>query len=230
MSSSKSHSTLASNKTVTSLYVHPATRRLVRPVEVFVCVGIVLVLVMVLYPVFAPVSHSSRYSCISQMKQLSMSLIQYAQDFDEHLPIASNWVDGTYPYNKREMIYHCTEFQYINGVKNENNRLSPIYGYAFNSALSAQSIQTDRKPDTLLLCDSNIPGRNANGFDHAALANPPNHAGGSIPAKRYNLALTLDGKLHLIDELGHNITKPKPSGYVFLKPKVERPSRPQKAH
>ncbi len=129
-------------------------------------------------------------------------MLMYAEDFDQHLPTASRWVDQTYPYLpylKRESAYRCEGL----GFSDEKKSGPDIYGYAYNSALSDKVLPLDMEPTTFMIFDSDIPGRNANGTGRSALANPPRH--GPVEKRgRVNNVLTLDGRLHQIDVLGRD--------------------------
>lgn len=64
-------------------------------IELLVVIAIIAILAAILFPVFAQAREKARQtSCLSNMKQLSMSAIQYSQDFDETYPIAISRSNG----------------------------------------------------------------------------------------------------------------------------------------
>ncbi|HEX8238079.1 MAG TPA: type II secretion system protein [Abditibacteriaceae bacterium] len=106
-------------------------------IELLVVIAIISLLAAILFPVFARArDNARRTSCASNLKQLGLSFIQYAQDYDEALPNATDgptgvdrlggWMfyrsfpantstsrqfypaqGGLYPYSKSEQIYIC---------------------------------------------------------------------------------------------------------------------------
>ncbi len=56
-------------------------------IELLVVIAIIAILAAILFPVFARAREKARQaSCASNLKQLSLSLMQYAQDYDESFP------------------------------------------------------------------------------------------------------------------------------------------------
>ena len=97
-------------------------------IELLVVVAIIALLAAILFPAFARARESARRSaCLSNMKQIGMGLIQYAQDFDERLPQESdtgnnqdipdfakptsppNWITLEEPYLKNWQIFACPD-------------------------------------------------------------------------------------------------------------------------
>ncbi len=61
-------------------------------IELLVVIAIIAILAAILFPVFAQARESARaVSCVSNQKQIGLSIKMYAQDFDEKFPM------GTYP-------------------------------------------------------------------------------------------------------------------------------------
>lgn len=67
--------------------------------------------------------------CLSNLKQISLGSIMYANDFDDRFPHRDRWMDETKDYVKVEDIFHEPVLQKPKADKR-------IYGYAFNGALS----------------------------------------------------------------------------------------------
>lgn len=95
-------------------------------IELLVVIAIIALLAAILFPVFARARENARRaSCQSNLKQLALGIIQYTQDYDEKLPIATyddgashtypNGSTGTqmlwwhmiYPYVKSSQIFNC---------------------------------------------------------------------------------------------------------------------------
>jgi len=49
--------------------------------------------------------------CLSNVKQVTLALLMYAKDFDEHLPPARVWCDATAPYEKNPQILTCPDHE-----------------------------------------------------------------------------------------------------------------------
>ena len=66
-------------------------------IELLVVIAIIAILAAILFPVFARARESARKAtCISNVKQLTLACIMYAQDYDEVLPAAvADENDGT---------------------------------------------------------------------------------------------------------------------------------------
>ena len=77
-------------------------------IELLIVVAIVALLAALLFPVFASVRARGRQTaCLSNLHQLSLAVVQYAQDSDDHYPYAGdpsdletngwqNWMHGKY--------------------------------------------------------------------------------------------------------------------------------------
>lgn len=93
-------------------------------IELLVVIAIIGILAAILFPVFGRARENARRSaCQSNLKQIGLGLIQYAQDFDERIPRAwygtgsgprdnlnptnYKWMDAILPYTKSEQIFTC---------------------------------------------------------------------------------------------------------------------------
>ncbi len=66
-------------------------------IELLVVIAIIAILAAILFPVFAKAREKARQSsCQSNFKQVGLSVMQYAQDYDEKYP--REWNDATAPH------------------------------------------------------------------------------------------------------------------------------------
>lgn len=66
-------------------------------IELLVVVAVIALLVAIIFPVFARARENARRAtCQSNLKQLSLGLLQYAQDSDERMPVSR--VSSSYDY------------------------------------------------------------------------------------------------------------------------------------
>jgi len=74
-------------------------------IELLVVIAIIAILAAILFPVFAKAREKARQtSCLSNVKQLGLAWLQYAQDYDEvTLPV--NAANCTYPLLSTGAIY-----------------------------------------------------------------------------------------------------------------------------
>ncbi len=83
-------------------------------IELLVVIAIIAILAAILFPVFARAREKARTSsCQSNLKQLQLGVIMYAQDYDEVLPNHEqisgilSWRGMIYPYVKNKQVYMC---------------------------------------------------------------------------------------------------------------------------
>ena len=69
-------------------------------IELLVVIAIIAILAAILFPVFARAREAARKAtCLSNLKQIALAAIMYAQDYDEVLPAAcsSGWESSSHP-------------------------------------------------------------------------------------------------------------------------------------
>ena len=120
-------------------------------IELLVVIAIISILAAILFPVFARARENARRSsCMSNMKQMGIGLMQYTQDYDEMFPPARQWSDALVPYLKNEKLFHCP------ATKN--------YGYAMNWKLSKLGLAHVNSPaQSVLIYESITQKRNHSG-------------------------------------------------------------------
>jgi prepilin-type N-terminal cleavage/methylation domain-containing protein/prepilin-type processing-associated H-X9-DG protein len=95
------------------------SRRAFTLIELLVVIAIIAILAAILFPVFAQAREKARaIACVSNMKQVGMAMLMYAQDNDEHLVWYSDrdctngrklWWQLVMPYVKNEQVYFCPD-------------------------------------------------------------------------------------------------------------------------
>jgi prepilin-type N-terminal cleavage/methylation domain-containing protein/prepilin-type processing-associated H-X9-DG protein len=103
------------------------TRRGFTLIELLVVIAIIAILAAILFPVFAKAREKARQSsCLNNMKQLTLGMLQYVQDYDErfmacrypngidYIPspitgsnVCPTWCECIYPYVKNSQVYVC---------------------------------------------------------------------------------------------------------------------------
>lgn len=107
-----------------------------------------------------------RNTCMSQMKQLSLGMMMYTEDYDRQYPPAGKWSKAILPYVKKNDLYNCPA---------DNGKNS----YAMNRNLDRRKLTTVSAPAKMpLLFESNQHKADAAGLA-AEVAKPPRHAGGN---------------------------------------------------
>lgn len=86
-------------------------------IELLVVIAIIAILAAILFPVFAQAREKARQSsCLSNMKQIGLAVVQYSQDYDETFPAGlhdpwwqCSWVWATTPYLKSIDVLRCPD-------------------------------------------------------------------------------------------------------------------------
>ncbi len=131
-------------------------------IELLVVIAIIAILAAILFPVFARAREKARQSsCLSNVKQLSLGLMQYSQDYDEQwVPAAQygnpnpppaylTWPGLIQPYVKNLQVHTCPSDKthgWNGGLSNTTN-----VGYGYNRRLSALEIGKVKQPAQLCL-------------------------------------------------------------------------------
>lgn len=128
-------------------------------IELLIVIAIIAILASILFPVFARARENARRaSCVSNLKQIGLGMLQYAQDFDELLPryvvkgpstlstgyYASGgnhlWMHTVYPYAKSAQIFNCPSAEYSSsGLVLFNGSYQSKISYGYNNYLSVST-------------------------------------------------------------------------------------------
>ena len=148
-------------------------------IELLVVIAIIAILAAILFPVFARAREKARQtSCLSNLKQLTLGILMYAQDYDETMPYAVIGVMGVQldyvldtvsPYTKNTQINLCPSDNYSGAVDlTAAPFLMSKYSYIPNSdimGLAIPGVQVDsavkladiHKPsECVALCDGDL--------------------------------------------------------------------------
>ena len=144
-------------------------------IELLVVIAIIAILAAILFPVFARAREKARQtSCMSNVKQLTLGMMMYAQDNDEHLTRCRmgagdgwqwpqttcwHWWAEIMPYLKNTNILNCPSYA-GQGSLNGAGQIGGL-GYGLNLWLGQQwpgvSMGSIAKPsETALLMDVNF--------------------------------------------------------------------------
>jgi prepilin-type N-terminal cleavage/methylation domain-containing protein/prepilin-type processing-associated H-X9-DG protein len=105
-------------------------------IELLVVIAIIAILAAILFPVFAKAREKARSaSCLSNVKQIALAILQYSQDYDERLPMLydtnpagrSGLIQTTQPYTKNYQIHNCPSADILSNTSYLGNF---SYGYS----------------------------------------------------------------------------------------------------
>jgi prepilin-type N-terminal cleavage/methylation domain-containing protein/prepilin-type processing-associated H-X9-DG protein len=135
-------------------------------IELLVVIAIIAILAAILFPVFARAREKARQtSCASNVKQISLGILMYAQDYDEKFTnlgwCASGaiprvtWAEMTYPYVKNAQIFICPSADSAdNGSPNIPNGIN--YGFniwAYRALGWYQVVKVPAPANTIMIGD-----------------------------------------------------------------------------
>ena len=95
-------------------------------IELLVVIAIIAILAAILFPVFAQAREKARgASCLSNIKQLTLGMMMYSQDYDETFPewrwdqnYSTSWGDkGWYSPNNATTIWYYAIYPYVKNGK-----------------------------------------------------------------------------------------------------------------
>ena len=153
-------------------------------IELLVVIAIIAILAAILFPVFGRARENARRSsCQSNLKQLGLGLLQYAQDYDETLPVGSRtfqnggtlsvglgWAGQAFPYVKSTQVFTCPS-----DTSRTQNGYPMSYGYNISiartdgAAISGKLAKFNETARTVMLSEG--------GGTNAMITNPEESGG-----------------------------------------------------
>jgi prepilin-type N-terminal cleavage/methylation domain-containing protein/prepilin-type processing-associated H-X9-DG protein len=108
-------------------------------IELLIVIAIIAILAAIIFPTFQKVrDNARRASCQSNLRQISMALMQYTQDNEERYPVGNNvvpwgfwgrgWAGEVYPYVNSRETFRCPD----------DSTTRPSVSYSFNGNLDGQ--------------------------------------------------------------------------------------------
>lgn len=102
-------------------------------IELLVVISIIAVLAAILFPVFSRARENARRaSCMSNLKQVALGFMMYAEDYDGHLPVYPYGSGAmppvaVFPYVKSYQVFLCPSFTHET-TPNTTTSISTSYG------------------------------------------------------------------------------------------------------
>jgi prepilin-type N-terminal cleavage/methylation domain-containing protein/prepilin-type processing-associated H-X9-DG protein len=142
-------------------------------IELLVVIAIIAILAAILFPVFAKAREKARQtSCLNNVKQISLGILQYCQDYDEAFPgIYLGPAGGYYgimqeldPYIKNSQVHNCPSSDAAAVPTSSLGSRSYAYLLAlFPSLNGGPKMGTVLRPaEIIMMCDAmedgNLPG------------------------------------------------------------------------
>jgi len=133
-------------------------------IELLVVIAIIAILAAILFPVFAKAREKARQSsCLSNVKQLNLAVLQYVQDYDEKFMFAqlvdppnTIWYQACEPYLKNTQILKCPS---KNGTTCDYGYNMDFLGYSWGvsgSQTAPVALGSVTSPaETVMISDSN---------------------------------------------------------------------------
>ncbi|MEN6303120.1 MAG: DUF1559 domain-containing protein [Armatimonadia bacterium] len=175
-------------------------------IELLVVIAIIAILAAILFPVFAKAREKARQaSCLSNCKQMGVSVMMYAQDYDERYPAVQNtggpftyngythsqtlWYMAIEPYHKNVQIFNCPSAdstwrgQYTGDTRYGINVRLTYYSATSNPCTLGEIAYP---AETVIIADSDWTHSTGDyGYSNSYMLNTPFHVSRFVP-QRHN--------------------------------------------
>lgn len=159
-------------------------------IELLIVLAVLGVGAAALIPVYKRVrkNFNVHSSCASNLKQIGLGLLQYTQDYDEHLPPAAmpstsdgyalgappyGWADTIQPYVKSRQLFWCPENEI---ARPQDSRQPNLTDYYLNSKLAGRAFNTVLKPEAVIAAGEGNDGRELSNARYARSGVPASWA------------------------------------------------------
>lgn len=140
-------------------------------IELLVVIAIIAILAAILFPVFARAREKARQtSCLSNLKQIGLAMLMYAQDYEDVLPRSAQynppsvvlpeggldyWFQQIHPYVKNAQIFACPSYASPGITSGGVTATDPAWpngvGYTYNLRASGVALAEVQHPSAFLL-------------------------------------------------------------------------------
>jgi hypothetical protein len=122
--------------------------------------------VTLLTPVSRVKQNAPSVLCMSNVKQLNLGLIMYADDHQDQFPSGTNWCDAIKPYVQNDKTYLCPQ-----------GKPGQRCHYAFNARLAGKGMKDVQSPAATVLIFETDGGWNVSGGPELLPAKPRHRDG-----------------------------------------------------
>jgi len=105
-------------------------------IELLVVIAIIAILAAILFPVFAKAREKARQtSCLNNVKELTLAMLMYTQDYDEMFPAYDTGWTGQMTYGANPVCDGAPEINWHNDYGYRKTWCSDIYPYVKNAQI-----------------------------------------------------------------------------------------------
>ena len=110
-------------------------------IELLVVIAIIAILAAILFPVFARARAKARQTaCLSNVKQISLALQMYAQDYDECYPVVNHltgydWWGPLQTYVKNAQMFRCPAYKAGSGEPASDYSINGLFAHGSSMAI-----------------------------------------------------------------------------------------------
>jgi prepilin-type N-terminal cleavage/methylation domain-containing protein/prepilin-type processing-associated H-X9-DG protein len=144
-------------------------------IELLVVIAIIAILAAILFPVFAKAREKARQSsCLSNVKQLTLAILQYTQDYDEGFPNIYQWnsasgpfwgiIQSTDPYIKNTQVHDCPSASHRSTLTSLGSRSYAYHISLFPSVSAAPKMGVIQRPAEIVMMADATMDRNLQGW------------------------------------------------------------------